>query len=87
MQTLQTGQTSQNEIVRDQTRLRANLSALKGSAEQRTLAKRYTDELNQQEDKLAAIRKELDTLKQQRATAQQDLSNKIEALHIDENLS
>ena len=84
---MQTLQTSQNEIVQDQTRLRANLSALKGSAEERTLAKRYTDELNQQEDKLADIRKQLDTLKQQRNTAQLDLSNKIEVLHLDENLS
>ncbi|QNI38058.1 DUF4139 domain-containing protein [Edaphobacter albus] len=71
-----------NQITEDQKRIRENLSTLKGSSEERSLAKRYTDELNQQEDKLAALRKELDTLHQQRDAAQQDLDNKIESLNI-----
>jgi hypothetical protein len=64
----------------------ANLSALKGSAEERTLVKRYTKELNQQEDKLATLRKDLDTLNQQHQTATEDLSNKIESLNVDEKV-
>jgi hypothetical protein len=81
---IQSKQAEINQITDDQKRLRENLSALKGSSEERSLAKRYTDELNQQEDKLAILRKEVDTLRQQRETAQQDLANKIESLNIEE---
>jgi hypothetical protein len=80
-------QSAINQIVEDQKRLRDNLSALKATAEERTLAKRYTAELNQQEDKLAILRKDLDSLHQQHEAAQQDLSNKIESLNIEEKLS
>ena len=76
-----------NQISEDQKRIRENLSALKGTAEERALAKRYTEELNQQEDKLAIIRKELDSLHQQREAAQQDLDNKIESLNIEQTPS
>ena len=80
-------QSSIDQITEDQKRLRENLSVLKGTAEERALAKRYTDELNQQEDKLATLRKDLDTLHQQHDAAQQDLSNKIESLNINEKLN
>jgi len=75
-----------NSLVGDQSRLRDNLSALKSTEEERTLARRYTAELNVQEDQLATLRKDLDTLQQQRATAQQDLNNKISNAKIDETL-
>jgi hypothetical protein len=81
-------QQSLDDIAKDQSRLRDNLTALKSTpdAEARPLAKRYTDELLQQEDTLAALRKDLDALTQQRQSAQQDLSNKIDALTLDESL-
>ncbi len=81
-------QQSLDDIAKDQSRLRDNLTALKSTpdAEARPLAKRYTDELLQQEDTLATLRKDLDALNQQRQSAQQDLSNKIDALTLDESL-
>jgi hypothetical protein len=79
-------QSAITQITEDQKRLRENLSALKATAEERTLARRYTEELNQQEDKLATLRKDLDTLNQQREAAHQDLSNKIESLNLEEHL-
>ena len=66
----------------DQKRLRENLSALKGSAEERSLARRYTSELNTQEDTLNALQHELDGLHQQRSSASAELSQRIEALQI-----
>jgi hypothetical protein len=66
--------------------VRDNLGALKGSAEERSLAKRYTAELNTQEDTLAALRHDLATLQQQREAAEADLNNKIESLALDEKL-
>ncbi len=74
------------QIVEDQKRLRDNLAALKGGNDERTLAKRYTGELNQQEDTLATLRHDLGSLQQQREAAQQDLTSKIESLSIEEKL-
>ncbi len=75
-----------NQLVEDQKRLRDNLSALKGSTEERSLAKRYTAELNAQEDTLATLRHDLATLQQQRQTAEVDLSNKIELVALNEKI-
>ncbi len=75
-----------NSIVEDQKRLRDNLAALKGGNEERTLARRYTAELNGQEDTLANLRRDLATLEQQRSTAQANLSSEIESLNINETL-
>jgi hypothetical protein len=75
-----------NQLVDDQKRVRDNLGALKGSSEERSLAKRYTAELNTQEDTLATLRHDLATLQQQREAAEADLNNKIESLALDEKL-
>jgi len=75
-----------SQLVDDQKRVRDNLGALKGSAEERSLAKRYTAELNTQEDTLATLRHDLTTLQQQRETAAAELNNKIESLVLDEKL-
>lgn len=55
------------EIDRDQQRLRENMKALRGSAEEKALTQRYTRQLSDQEDKLAALRDEL-----KKATADRD---------------
>jgi len=79
-------QTAVAGIVEDQKRLRENLAALKGGAEERTLARRYTSELNTQEDTLANLRRDLASLQAQRQTAEADLNNKIESLTLNEKL-
>jgi hypothetical protein len=56
-----------SEIDGDQSRVRENMKALKGTAEEKALLQRYTRELNDQEDKLAALRDE-----QKKATADRD---------------
>ncbi len=75
-----------NQLVTDQKRVRDNLGALKGSAEERTLVKRYTAELNAQEDTLATLRRDLAGLQQQRQSANSDLNNKIETLAFTEKI-
>ena len=75
-----------NQLVDDQKRLRDNLATLKRSAEERALAKRYTAELNTQEDTLAALRRDLTAIQQQQQTAEADLSHKIESLTLDEKV-
>jgi hypothetical protein len=75
-----------NQLVEDQKRVRDNLGALKGGTEERLLAKRYTAELNTQEDTLATLRRDLTTLQQQRRTAEAELNNRIESLTLDEKI-
>jgi hypothetical protein len=79
-------QSAINQLVDDQKRLRDNLGSLKGSAEERSLAKRYTAELNTQEDTLATLRSDLAALEQQRQGAEADLSKKIESLSMEEKI-
>ncbi len=74
------------EITKDQDRLRENMKALKGTAEERTLLQRYTGELNQQEDRLAALRTQLADLHKQRDAADADFQLKLNAVAIDETV-
>src|SRR6202042_2181200 len=51
-------ETETQKIYDDQQRLRENLKALKGSAEERALTQRYTQQLADQETRLEAIQRE-----------------------------
>jgi hypothetical protein len=55
------------EMTRDQERVRENMKALRGTAEEKALTQRYAKELNDQEDRLASLRDE-----QKKATADRD---------------
>ncbi|HUJ41680.1 MAG TPA: carboxypeptidase regulatory-like domain-containing protein [Candidatus Acidoferrales bacterium] len=69
-------------IFDDQQRLRENMKALKGSAEEKALVERYTRELNDEEDRLAAIRKESADLQAKLTAAQAELNRMVEALQF-----
>ncbi len=70
-------------IGQDQARIRENLSALKGSREERALVTRYTAQLTAQEDRLDVLRREVDTLNAQAASAQAELARMAGALSLD----
>jgi hypothetical protein len=70
------------DIVQDQNRLRENLKSLTGTPEEKSLALRYTAELNDQETQLAALRKENADLQFKRTQAQTELNSTIEQLTI-----
>ena len=72
------------ELTNDQNRVRENMKALKGSAEEKALTERYTAQLNAQEDRFAALRKEIADLKTQRDQAQRELENMVMAINLDE---
>ena len=74
------------KIYDDQQRLRENLKALKGSAEERALTQRYTQQLNDQETRLEAIQRELTGLQAKRDSAQQELDKMIENLSLEATL-
>jgi hypothetical protein len=76
-----TGETQ--KIYDDQQRIRENLKALKGSAEERALTERYTKQLSDQETQLEALQKESAALQAQRDEAQAELDKMIEDLSLD----
>ncbi len=73
-------------ITADQTRLRENMKALKGTPEEKALLSRYTGELNAQEDRLNALNQQLTQLRIQRTAADQDFQNKLQSVTLDETL-
>ncbi|HEY1800654.1 MAG TPA: hypothetical protein VGG46_06930 [Terriglobales bacterium] len=75
-----------DQISSDQARIRENMKALRGGAEEHALLQRYTAELNTQEDKLAALRKETAELQAQRNQANSELETMIMNINLDENL-
>jgi hypothetical protein len=74
------------KIYDDQQRLRENLKALKGSAEERALTQRYTQQLADQETRLEAIQRETADLQSKRDQAQSQLDSMIENLALDTTL-
>jgi hypothetical protein len=73
------------KITADQTRLRENMKALKGSAEEKTLLQRYLRELDSQEDRLATLRKGIEDVQARRNQAQGELDRLIESIDLDEH--
>ncbi|HET9400553.1 MAG TPA: hypothetical protein VFO34_06350 [Candidatus Acidoferrales bacterium] len=74
------------EISGDQQRLRENMKALKGSAEEKALVERYVRELNQQEDRVQALQHEMGDLQQKRNAEQKALNEMIENLQMEVTL-
>ena len=82
-----TGRRAQvTSISDDQQRVRENMKALKGSAEEKALVERYVKELNEQEDRVQALRREISELQQKRDAAQSALNGMIEALQMEVTL-
>jgi hypothetical protein len=75
--------TQVSRISDDQQRLRENLKALKGSAEEKALVERYARELNTQEDRVLSLQKEIGDLHEKRDAAQKALNAMIQSLQIE----
>jgi len=71
-------------ITVDQSRLRENMKALKGSAEEKALLQRYTRQLDQQEDRLVALQNEVADLNGRKVKADTELSQMIQGIVMDE---
>jgi len=74
------------QIYEDQGRLRENLKALKGTAEEKALTQRYTQQLADQETRLDTLKRESADLQAQHDQAQADLDREIETLALDTTL-
>jgi hypothetical protein len=72
-----------DRIVEDQGRLRENMKALRGSAEEKALLQRYTRQLDEQETQLDGLRKKIKDTEAQRDTANNGLEKMIAELQIE----
>jgi hypothetical protein len=79
----ETRDTEMSGIFDDQQRLRENLKALKGSAEEKALTQRYTQQLSDQENQLAKLRVEKEDFQKKSAAAQEQLDKMIEDLAME----
>ena len=71
-----------DSINSDQTRIRENMKALRGSVEEKALLVRYTRQLDSQEDRLGLLRKEIADLQQRQAQEQQKLEAMVQHITI-----
>jgi hypothetical protein len=62
------------------------MKALKGSAEEKALLQRYTRQLDEEENRLDALKKEIEHLGQQQEAAQETLNKMIADLSFDVKL-
>jgi hypothetical protein len=76
-----------DQITADQGRIRENMKALKGSSEERALLQRYVGQLDSQESRLTALRKESADLTAQQNQANTELDRLIMAVNVDENFN
>jgi hypothetical protein len=75
-----------DRIVDDQGRLRENMKALRGSAEEKALLQRYTKQLDDQETQLGGLRKKIQDTETQRDAASAELQKMIDDLQLEATL-
>jgi hypothetical protein len=71
---IQSLETERATIVSDQQRLRENMKALRGSAEEKQLLQRYTRQLDEQENRLDALKQEVTRISGQLTKARGELN-------------
>jgi hypothetical protein len=72
-------------ITRDQARVRENMKALKGSAEEKALLQRYAHQLDSQEDRLNVLNKEISDLQEKQTQARSQLDQIVQQITLDES--
>jgi hypothetical protein len=82
---IDTRQQEMNTISNDQARVRENMKALKGSAEEKALVQRYATEMNSQEDRMGALRAEIASLHDKRDSAGAELDKMLTAVDTDDS--
>jgi hypothetical protein len=73
----------QQAIVSDQDRVRENMKALRGTAEEKQLLQRYTRQLDEQENRLEELRKEIAQVTASIAKAREEMSKLIAEMSFD----
>jgi len=79
---IKANQASINDVSVEENRLRQNIASLNGNNAERSLSKRYGKEMSAQEDKLATLHSQKDSLNQQKDATGKDLSDMIQSLQL-----
>jgi hypothetical protein len=74
------------QITQEQQRIRDNMKALKGSAEEKALTQRYVQSLNTQEDRLTTLNTEIKQRNIQRNQRNEELRTMALGITLDESL-
>jgi hypothetical protein len=74
------------QITLEQQRIRDNMKALKGSAEEKALTQRYVQSLNTQEDRMVSLNREIKDLASQRSQRDEELRVMALGITLDETL-
>jgi hypothetical protein len=74
-----------DQIAADQSRIRENMKALKGSSEEKALLQRYVGQLDSEESRLAVLRKEMADLTAQDTAAKAEFDRMILEVNVDES--
>jgi hypothetical protein len=82
---LKTRRQEEQSIAADQGRIRENMKALKGSPEEKALLQRYTRQLDEQEDRLTALRSQIADLTAKRQQASEQLDKILSEISLDES--
>jgi hypothetical protein len=82
---IKTRQHEVETITKDQARLRENMKALKGSAEEKALLQRYARQLDSQEDRLNTLAKEITALQEKQNQARAQLDQIVQQITVDES--
>jgi hypothetical protein len=80
---MQNRQDDIDKIVDDQGRLRENMKALRGSAEEKSLVQRYTKQLEDQETQIEGLRKKIGDTEARRDKASEELQQMIDSLQLE----
>jgi carboxypeptidase family protein len=83
---MQNRQDDIDKIVDDQGRLRENMKALRGSAEEKSLVQRYTKQLEDQETQIEGLRKKIGDTEARRDKANEELQQMIDSLQLEATL-
>jgi len=74
------------QLFKDQERIRANIESLKSGASQRDLAERFVAKLNEQEDRLEVIGRELERVTREKKETQAEVNRKLQELMFTRDL-
>jgi len=77
---LEADQRAMDEVKLEEKRIRDNIEPLKGSPEEQALSTRYAEQMNVQEDKMAALQKDREALREQRGANEKQVAAQVGTL-------
>jgi hypothetical protein len=84
---LKAAQSAMDSVKFEEKRIRENMAALPARGSEDSLAKRYADEMNAQEDKMAQLQSQKDALVQQQGAIRKQMEDSVAGLQMETKIS